>query len=181
MNRYLMALDLEMNNLGDTQSIIQIGIAVGDLETKQVVYSESITVYQPEQVTEFITTLTGITQLDVDHGLPLQKAYEKVVQIHKEYQVFRNAIVWGGGDTELLRKQLGLEQESWLFGRRWIDVKTLFVSRCIARGEKIQSGLAKSLTRIGLNFVGSKHNAGDDAVNTMRMYFRMLEEFREPL
>lgn len=176
MNRYLMALDLEMNQ--PSNSIVQIGIAVGDLETKQVVYSESINVYQPEQVTEYITKLTGITQADVDAGAPLLDAYAKVFVIHKQYNCLMNPVTWGGGDSELLRKQLGFTDTSWIFGRRWIDVKTLFVSRCIARGEKIQSGLAKSLTRVGLQFVGSKHNAGDDAVNTMRMYFKMLEEFR---
>lgn len=174
--RNLMSIDLEMNQ--PSNSIIQVGVSIGDLETGAILHTSAINVYQPEEISDFIIGLTGITQEEVNAALSLTAAYAELVSLHKQFDCFMNPVTWGGGDSELLRKQLGLEDDKWIFGRRWIDAKTLFISRCIARNEGIQSGLAKSLTRVGLKFVGSKHNAGDDAMNTMRMYFKMLEEFR---
>jgi inhibitor of KinA sporulation pathway (predicted exonuclease) len=90
-----------------------------------------------------------------------------------------NPLTWGGGDTVILRQQLGLSEERWMFGRRWIDVKTLYVAWRMSHDKEISGGLAKAMTRLGLTFQGRKHNALDDAHNTFRMYRALLAEFRK--
>ena len=98
--------------------------------------------------------------------------------MHNRYICFRNPLTWGGGDSLSLRTALGLDDEKFLFGRRWIDAKTLFVSYCFANNLTHASGLAKSLRRMGLNFQGRKHNALDDACNTFIIYKKLLEKMK---
>ena len=48
----------------------------------------------------------------------------------------------------------------------------------MAMDAKTQSGLAKSMVRLGLKFEGTKHNAMDDATNTFYIYRKLLEELK---
>ena len=174
------SIDLEMNQ--PSQKIIQIGACVGNIRTGQVFEKLSVFVNPLEKINPYITELTKITDSDVDHGLTLEEAYNKLRKMHENYSAFVNPITWGGGDSQEMLNQLKQENpnfEGWCFGRRWIDTKTLFVSWRFARGEPIQGGLARSMTKLGLKFEGQKHNATDDAVNTFRMYCAMLKKFRE--
>lgn len=70
----------------------------------------------------------------------------------------------------------------WIMGRRWIDAKTLFVSRSIIREETIsRSGLEQSMKRLEMEFEGRPHQAMDDALNTFRIYLKLLEYFKDPM
>jgi inhibitor of KinA sporulation pathway (predicted exonuclease) len=71
----------------------------------------------------------------------------------------------------------GLNRERWLFGRRWLDAKTLFVAWRMAQGRELHGGLGRSMTKLGLAFEGRQHNAIDDAENTFRIYRALLFEF----
>jgi len=168
----IMALDLEYNQ--PSQLIIQVGIVVGNLLTGEILGKYCWNIHQEEKIAEYITKLTGITQKDVDEGCQLSTVYSSIVEIFKEHSCFRNPITWGAGDSEDLRKVLNLDNERFLFGRRWIDAKTLFVSHCFANDLKHQSGLSKSLNRLGLKFEGKKHNAMWDALNTFHIYRYLL-------
>lgn len=170
------SLDLEMSQ--PSKKIIQIGACVGNINTGQIFEKLSIYVNPNEHISPYITNLTKITQQDVDNGLTLEEAYRKLQRMHENYDSFINPITWGGGDSQELLDQLKQENpnfEGWCFGRRWIDVKTLFVSWRLANKQPIQGGLAKSMTKVGLKFFGQKHNAQSDAENTFLMYIKMLE------
>lgn len=170
----ILSLDLEYNQ--PTQTIIQVGYVIGDIHTGHIHESVCREVYTEEEISPYIVQLTGVTQDMVDDGYELLDVYHEMVDKFKDYNCFRNCLTWGGGDSQDLREALHLDDVQYLFGRRWIDAKTLFVSRCIARGEKHQAGLAKAMTRMGLRFDGRKHNACDDAFNTFRIYRQLLEE-----
>jgi inhibitor of KinA sporulation pathway (predicted exonuclease) len=175
------SLDLELNQADTGPKIIQIGACVGNITTGQILEKLSVFVNPQEKLTQFIMDLTKISQSDVDNGLTLEEAYGKLQRMHKNYGSFINAVTWGGGDSHELLAQLKKENphfEGWCFGRRWIDTKTLFVSYRFANGQPIQGGLARSMTKVGLNFQGQKHNALDDSVNTFKMYCKMLELLR---
>ncbi len=175
----IMSLDLEMNQ--PSKSIIQIGIAIGHLESGLILESSSYIINAKEELNPFIVNLTGITQNQVNNGITLDEAYKHIVELHKEYQCFRNCLTWGGGDSDTLRQQLGLDTEKFIFGRRWIDAKTVYISRCFARGEKSQAGLSKAMTRSGLEFIGKAHDAEYDAINTFLLYFNLLKDLKEGL
>lgn len=168
-------------------SIIQIGAVVGDIESKQVLDKISIIVHQPETITDYIVNLTGITQDMVDGGVDLYEAYIKLKAFIEKHTPFVNPITWGGGDSEELKKQVYsyciqnniTQPESWCFGRRWIDAKTIFVSLRFANKQQIQGGLSRSMVKMGLKFKGRKHDAADDAENTFHMYCSLLERLKD--
>lgn len=174
----LTILDLEMNK--PSGNIIQIGAVVGNLESGEILDYVSIYVKLPdgEQLSEFIKTLTGITQEQVDTGVSLLEAYSQLRVMHEKHKCFLNPVTWGGGDSQYLYKQLqDMHPESstpWCFGQRWIDAKTLYVCQRMAKGDNPRSGLSKSMARLGLQFRGSKHNGCDDAFNTFRMFRKLV-------
>ena len=178
MKNLLVALDLEMNQ--PSGSIIQIGAVMGNVETGEILSSFETKVNAREELSPAIIALTKIKQAEVDRAPPLIDAYRDLslwLAGYAEHRVL-NPVTWGGGDTETLRVQLGLELESWAFGRRWVDAKTLYVAWRMAQGKEIAGGLAKSMTKLGLAFDGQKHNARDDAKNTFRMYRALLQQFQ---
>jgi len=169
-----LSVDLEMNQ--PSGRIIQIGAIVGNIYTGEVLERFSRFVDPNEPLTEFIINLTGIKQAEIDsEGVTLPEAYLDLVALHKRHKTFCNPITWGGGDIETIREQLGPDHKGpWPFGRRWIDVKTLYISHRLSKKAFFVGGLAKSMTRVGLAFNGSKHNALADAENTFLMYCRLL-------
>lgn len=174
------SLDLEMNQ--PSKKIIQIGACIGDISSGKIIDKLSVFINPNEKISAYITDLTKITQEDVDNGVTLEEGYEILKSFHEKYCSFVNCITWGGGDSQELLEQLKLENTNfsgWCFGRRWIDVKTLFISWRFANKQPIQGGLARSMTKVGLNFIGQKHNATDDSVNAFRMYCKMLEILKD--
>jgi len=174
-----MALDLEMAQ--PSTRIIQIGAVIGNIDTGEILDRFSMFINPEEQLSEYIINLTGITQEQVDNGVTLREAYDQLVEFHKQHKAFFNAIVWGKGDMDKLKKEMHemygevSTANHWPFGRREIDVKTIWVSYRLSRGEPIQGGLARSMTKVGLKFEGRKHNAESDAEMTFSMYRAMLK------
>jgi len=165
MNFFVM--DLEMNQ--PSEKIIQLGAVVGDVKTG-IIYDEiSVYVNPQESLSEKIVNLTGITDAKVQSGTTLLDAYEQAKVLHQKHSCFMNPVVWGGNDAGFLRSQLGMDNETWIFGRRFIDVKTLFVGYAISNDMKLFGGLARSMGKVGLKFQGKKHNALDDSKNTFYM------------
>jgi len=163
-----MSLDLELQQ--PSKAIIQIGVCVGNIESGNVLERAKWHVKIDEVLDPFIIKLTGITQQDVDSAEPLIEVYKKVVDLYQKHQCYTNVVTWGGGDSEILKKQLGKTNIPWIFGHRWLDVKTIFQIFCMRdNNKKTQGGLARAMTKVGLAFQGRKHDAGDDAYNTWRL------------
>lgn len=178
IDKNIISLDIEYNQ--PSNSIIQIGLIIGNLKTGKILKEYEEYVFVDEKISEEITKLTGINQLEIDNlGQDLQTIYEEIKQLHKEYNCFRNPLTWGGGDSESLRNKLNLDNEIFIFGRRWIDVKTLFISYRWSKGRNAQAGLAKALTKLDMQFKGKKHTAKDDALNTFLIYRELLNKIKD--
>lgn len=123
-----ISFDLEMNQ--PSRKIIQIGACIGNIHTANVSKKIRIYVNPQEEITEFITNLTGITNKIIkQEGISIQDAYKTLCEIIKIEKPFMNPITWGRSDSIELRDELGItSDEFFIFGRRWIDVKTLFIS-----------------------------------------------------
>ena len=173
----LASLDLEMTQ--PSCKIIQIGYCVGDTKTGEISHLLSLVIEPNEVITEYIEKLTGVTNKRVaEEGISLQQGYKMICEAHVDSTAFRNPLTWGGGDSLCLRNQLELDDERFVFGRRWLDVKTVYQAWRHAKNESPRSGLAKSLTRMGLKFEGTKHDALSDAINTFLIYIALLKEFQ---
>jgi inhibitor of KinA sporulation pathway (predicted exonuclease) len=178
------SLDLEFNQ--PSEKIFQIGACVGSIRTGEILSTFNQYVSIGENLSPYIVNLCGVSnQRVLAEGVKLGVAYESLVAWLAPYNVFRNPITWGGGDSISLRHQLvqlgeRLDDESFIFGRRWIDCKTVFSTFTLAIGGVIRvGGLAKSMTRVKLNFMGKRHDALDDAINTWRMYHKLVELIRK--
>jgi inhibitor of KinA sporulation pathway (predicted exonuclease) len=177
------SLDLELNNKQDetTPRIIQVGVAWGSPIRPEEIETHSWYLDPEENITPFITQLTGITdeiiqEQSVDHKTVAQE----LGAIITENQCFCNCVVWGGNNkfsdaTELKDEFTQREIDFPYFGRRVIDIKTLYVFNQMVRGKSPSGGLRKSMISYGLDFIGQSHRADVDALNTLRFFFHFLQ------
>jgi inhibitor of KinA sporulation pathway (predicted exonuclease) len=172
----ILSFDLELNQDPSGAKIIEVGACIGDTETLEILESYSAFVDPEQPLVEYIIKLTSITQSQVEAGGSITEAYRGMEALAHQHDCLRMPLVWGIGDGQALRRELPVEVE-WSFGRRELDVKAVFQAHEMARGEKVQAGLAKALTRLGLSFKGRKHRAVDDAINTFLIYGELLKRF----
>jgi ATP-dependent DNA helicase DinG len=136
------ALDLELNNKNDgtTCKIIQVGVAVGSPFNPENIKTWSWYLNPQEPITPFITQLTGITDEVVKtQSVSYSTLAEELGSVLKEYNVFCNPITWGQGDAQELKDELKQNGVKFpFFGRRIIDVKTIYVFLEMVNG-KIQT------------------------------------------
>jgi len=178
-----LALDLELNNASDGSTpkpkIIQVGVAWGSYtQYKNDNLNTAVWYLDPkEPIYPEITELTGITDEDIaKYATTHETVAEMIENIMSSSNCFMNPITWGGGDSVELQEEFrerGIPFKS--FGRRWIDIKTFFVMHQLSKGLSVAGGLAKSMPKFGLQFKGTPHRADQDAFNTLRLFFAMLE------
>ena len=172
----ILSFDLELNQNPVAAKIIEIGACIGDPKTGEIFEDYSAFVNPNEKLVDPIIQLTSITQKQVDEAGTLEEAFLGLKDLASRHQCLTMPLVWGGGDGHALRKELPAHVE-WPFGRRELDVKTVFQAYQMAKGEKLQAGLAKAMTRLDLSFKGRKHRAIDDAINTFIIYVELLKRF----
>jgi inhibitor of KinA sporulation pathway (predicted exonuclease) len=172
----ILSFDLELNQDPKGAKIIEIGACVGNVDSGEIVEQYSAFVNPHEFLADHIIKLTSIMQEQVDAAGSLEAAYHGMEAMANKHDCCRMPIVWGGGDGHALRQELP-SHVTWSFGRRELDVKAVFQAYQMARGEKVQAGLAKAMTRLDLAFKGRKHRAIDDALNTFSLYYALLKKF----
>jgi len=183
VTEYYLALDLELNNAQDNSTpnppIIQVGVAIGTWN--HYVDNKIITkkwYFNPnEPIYPFITELTGITDNDVLYKSVTHEVFaEEFGALIKEYKPFVNPVTWGGGDSVELKKEMVDKNIPFpYFGHRWIDVKTWYVLRLLANGKRPAGGLRSAMGTYKMKFEGTPHRADDDALNTLRLFFNILD------
>jgi inhibitor of KinA sporulation pathway (predicted exonuclease) len=181
------ALDLELNNLqnGQTPKIIQVGIAIASPIRPNDIQTYSWYLDPEEEISPFITKLTGIdNQLIKEKAVSHETVAEQFGELLKVNECFVNPIVWGGGgdgnDASELKAEFRERNIDFpFFGRRVVDVKTLYVFQQMVEGKSPSGGLRKSMNSYGLDFVGTPHRADVDAENTLRFFFYFLQRQRK--
>ena len=184
MDKYFFALDLEMNqaeNSAHTGKIIQVGLAIGNLEQNIKEY-ELFDWYvdHNEKIYPRITELTGITNQDIqEKSTHLEDIYNKINERIYHYNCYPNPVVWGAGDTSLL-KQTFIEQLGYckMFGHRDIDVKTLHTFFQLSKDKSTSSSLKSALSNIKIKFEGEAHRAHHDAANTLFLFSELVKRQR---
>lgn len=174
------AIDLELNEAKDDISsprIIQVGVAIGNISKPEHIRTFSWYLNRHEKITPFIQSLTGITdEILKEEAVEHETVAEELGRLLKSYEVFTNPIVWGGNSKFSDASELKAEFDEKgihfpFFGRRVIDVKTIYVYNQIVKGRTKSGGLRGSMKTYGLDFEGTPHNAKYDALNTLKFFF----------
>ncbi|HAX76207.1 MAG TPA: DNA polymerase III [Cyanobacteria bacterium UBA11372] len=146
---------------GQKSEIIEIGICTLDIATGERLEKRSILV-KPERskVSEFCTKLTTLTQAQVDQGI----SFAEACSILKEEYGSQDKIWASYGDYDRLQfeRQCQYRPNSYPFGTRHINVKTLFAIIYLLPREV---GMAKALELLGTPLEGTHHRGVDDAWN----------------
>ncbi|XP_062282303.1 ERI1 exoribonuclease 2 [Scomber scombrus] len=198
---YLIVIDFEStcwrekNNY--TQEIIEFPAVLLNTSTGEI-ESEFHTYVQPQErpvLSEFCTELTGITQMQVEAGIPLQICLSRFSRWLQNLQlqmgvVFPNRqqrcsapspsqklctfLTWSDWDLgvclqfECKRKQIHKPDVL----NSWIDLRStyrLFYNRK-------PKGLNGALQDLGIQFSGREHSGVDDARNTAQLTARMMRD-----
>jgi inhibitor of KinA sporulation pathway (predicted exonuclease) len=172
------SIDLELNNKkdGTVPKIIQVGVAVGNIERPDDIDTFSWYLDPQEPIEPFITQLTGITdEIIKEEAVSHQTVAEELGNCINFYNCFANPITWGQGDADELKQEFKDRNIDFpFFGRRIFDVKTIYVYNQIVKGRTKSGGLRGSMKSYGLDFEGSPHNAEFDALNTLRFFFHLV-------
>lgn len=177
LSQPFLALDLEFNQ--PSGRIIQVGIAVGGFMQSQEEWLVRQWLLDPEEpISEFITQLTGIRDEDIRaRAVSWEQMAGELGALITETRPFVNPVTWGGGDSvELLAGIRTRGIDFPYFGRRWVDVKTIYTFLALAQRKKAaRAGLRSAMAQYKLQFLGTPHRADADAYNTLRLFFRLLE------
>lgn len=172
-----IALDLELEQ--PSQRIIEVGVVLARPGAPESTWMRrSWLIADTTPLSTFIQELTGISQAEMDaDGVPLAQCCAELREVLQGAQdLHPNPVTWGGGDSAELQAEFsaaGLDFPH--FGHRWIDVKTLATFLRFSQGALKPGGLASELRAHRMTFEGRPHRALDDAFNTMRLYFALLE------
>lgn len=170
-----LSLDLELNQ--PSGRIIQVGVALGKRLQSEEEYTVKQWLLSPQEpLAPFITELTGITEQDIaERAVPWEQMAQELLALIETHKPFVNPVTWGGGDSvELLQALRERDIAFPAFGRRWIDCKTYHVFSALAQGKSTSGGLRSIMSRYGMTFQGTPHRADVDALNTLRLFFKLL-------
>lgn len=190
---YLIVIDFEStcwkDRRGGDQEIIEfpavlLNTSTGNIETEFHTYC------LPEEnpvLSSFCTELTGITQQQVENGIPLFLCLKKfsrwLKQLETEKKLAFNSssdpaaklctfVTWSDWDLgiclhyECQRKQLIMPQPL----TSWIDLKATYRKFY----KRTPQGLEGALKDVGIEFAGRQHSGLDDAKNTANLAWRMI-------
>lgn len=150
---------------GAVSEIIEIGLAVVDLDARERVARHRILVRPARsRVSAFCTGLTGITPAEADRGVSLARACDTLVRDHGAG--VRPWASWGDYDRRQFVRQCAADGVAHPFGRpaerAHTNAKAVFTE---AHGLRRRPGTARALEIAGLPLEGRHHRGVDDAWN----------------
>ncbi|XP_060606663.1 ERI1 exoribonuclease 2-like [Ruditapes philippinarum] len=195
--KYLIVIDFESTCWQDakfrTQEIIEFPAVLLNTFSGEV-ESEFHHYVQPQEqptLSAFCTELTGITQSQIDEGIPINLCLKKfgywLDKLYREKGVVcqgtrtdtnspinTTCVTWSDWDLgvclqyECKRKQLLKPPQL----TSWIDLRATYRKFY----DRKPNGLNGALQDLGIEFQGREHSGVDDARNTAKLAFRMIKD-----
>lgn len=163
---------------GEVDEIIEIGLTVVDLEARERVGRHRILVRpQRSAVSAFCTELTGLTQAEVETGLPFADACALLAAEHGAGA--RAWASWGDYDRKQFTRQCRDNGVVYPFGlaERHTNAKAVFTD---AHGLRRRPGMAQALRLAGLPLEGRHHRGEDDAWNIAALVLGLVRSGHWP-
>ncbi|MFG2332556.1 exonuclease domain-containing protein [Streptomyces sp. NPDC048604] len=146
---------------GAVSEIIEIGLTVVDLAAGRRLGRHRILVRPARsRVSPFCTELTGLTQEEVDGGVPFADACRLLAAEHGAG--VRPWASWGDYDRNQFTRQCAAAGVRYPFGRVHTNAKAVFTQ---TYGLRKRPGMARALSVAGLPLEGRHHRGEDDAWN----------------
>jgi inhibitor of KinA sporulation pathway (predicted exonuclease) len=149
--------------------IIEVGITEIDTKTKTIGQSHSIIVIPPtEEISEFCTELTTITQALIDkEGIPFGDMIRKLMtEFGSTNKIFTS---WGDYDRRCFERNIEWNHTSYPFSNMHLNVKALFAAKYGYTG-----GQEKCGADLGIQMIGTAHRGVDDSRNIAKILIKML-------
>jgi inhibitor of KinA sporulation pathway (predicted exonuclease) len=177
----MIFVDLELNQ--PSNSIIQIGAVCMNLSTGKVVDSFDVICNPGEYPNDFITKLTGITKENVMDGQPLKNALSDFWRWVNSCSVGNRVAAWGRDVQELIDAsvyyKLRFKWPKQYDVKQFVNMYQFFASENSSSPNKLNKGLFMAVQDSGLDFVGTQHNAYDDALNTANIFYLVKKQINE--
>ncbi|EGE43961.1 DNA polymerase III [Streptomyces sp. SID4928] len=146
---------------GQVNEIIEIGLTVVDLRAGRRLAKHRLLVRPARsKVSPFCTELTGLTQAEVDGGLPFAEACRVLAVEHRTGRLPWAS--WGDYDRNQFTRQCRATDAEYPFGQRHTNAKVAFTA---SYGLRRRPGMAQALEVAGLPLEGRHHRGDDDAWN----------------
>ena len=152
---------------GEVSEIIEIGALM--LEAGKTL--DILVRPQFSRVSPFCAGLTGITQEDVDKGILLAEACERL-KVEMSSDKVALWASYGDYDRNQFDRNCRLYHIPSPFVGSHLNIKALVAS---AMGWRKEVGMARALSILGLELEGRHHRAGDDARNITRMFSSLIK------
>lgn len=164
----------EIQPKDEISEIIEIGIAVVDIDKLEVVQNESILVKpQRSRLSKFCTKLTTLTQIQVNKGITFQDA---MTSLYLDYDsANRTFVSWGDYDRKMFERNCKDYNVKYPFGPRHMNIKNTFA---IFNGLDREVGLDAGIDHFGMTMKGTHHRGVDDARNIADIFVATIKLFR---
>jgi len=164
----------EFQPKNEISEIIEIGIAVVNINDLQIKENESIIIRpQKSKVSKFCTKLTTLTQEYVNQGVTFEAA---MAILRKNYDSEnRTFISWGDYDRKMFERNSRDYGVKYPFGPRHMNLKNSFT---LLHGLEREPGLDNALDYLGMKLEGTHHRGVDDARNIANVFIHTLKKFR---
>lgn len=152
--------------------IIEIGVVLYNLGTRQVEKSQGIIVKPVHsKVSAFCTSLTSLTQEQVNAGVPLAKAFEI---LENDFASQKHPWAsYGAYDYNMLDRQSAANDLYFPMSDEHINVKIL---HAMSNRPYRAVGMAAALAARGIPLVGTHHRGIDDALNITKILKSIIEK-----
>lgn len=159
---------------GQESEIIEIGVCTVGVASLGRGDRESILVRpQRSSVSSFCTSLTGLSQQQVEQGISFEEA---CAVLKKRFRTKnRTWASYGDYDRRQFERQCRDRGTGYPFGPTHLNVKNLFALAFRLPGEV---GMAEALKMLNLPLEGTHHRGGDDAWNIAAVLAVLLEHTR---
>jgi inhibitor of KinA sporulation pathway (predicted exonuclease) len=164
----------EIQGKDEISEIIEIGIAVVNINDLKIIKNDSIMVRpQRSKVSKFCTKLTTLTQEMVNKGVLFSEAMRI---LKKDYQSDDSTFVsWGDYDRKMFERNCRDYEVKYPFGPRHMNLKNSFT---MLHGLDREPGLDTALDYLGMKLEGTHHRGVDDAKNIANVFIHTLKQFR---
>lgn len=160
---------------GQANEIIEVGLCVVDVDRMERLERHRILVRPRSRVSEFCTELTGLTQDEVDGGVPYEEACRILAREHAAGR--RPWASWGDYDRKQFERQCAAARVTYPFSGRHVNAKRVFAE---ANQLPRRPGMAGALAIAGLPLEGRHHSGVDDAWNIAALVLGLVRAGQWP-